>query len=45
MKYRNFYLFDYRDEILQSLEGVFGIDLGNKIMITSEMKRFCNTTK
>lgn len=36
---QNYYLFDYRDEILQSLENVFGIDLGNKIMITSEIKK------
>ena len=36
---QNYYLFDYRDEILQSLEKVFGIDLGNKIMTTSEIKK------
>ncbi|NTW72997.1 MAG: IS1634 family transposase [Eubacteriaceae bacterium] len=36
---QNYYLFDYRDEILQSLEGVFGIDLRNKIMTTSEIKK------
>lgn len=36
---QNYYLFDYRDEILQSLENVFGIDLGNKIMTTSEIKK------
>lgn len=36
---QNYYLFDYRDEILQSLEGVFGIDLGNKIMAKSEIKK------
>ncbi|MEA4926162.1 MAG: IS1634 family transposase [Syntrophomonadaceae bacterium] len=36
---QNYYLFDYRDEILQSLERVFGIDLGNKIMATSEIKK------
>lgn len=36
---QNYYLFDYRDEILQSLEGVFDLDLGNKIMTTSEIKK------
>lgn len=36
---QNYYLFDYRDEILKSLEGVFDIDLGNKIMTTSEIKK------
>lgn len=36
---QNYYLFDYRDEILQSLEGVLGIDFGNKIMTTSEIKK------
>ena len=36
---QNYYLFDYRDEILQSLERVFDIDLGNKIMTTSEIKK------
>jgi len=36
---QNYYLFDYRDEILQSLEGVFDLDLGNKIMTKSEIKK------
>ena len=36
---QNYYLFDYRDEILQSFEKVFGLDLGNKIMTTSEIKK------
>ena len=36
---QNYYLFDYRDEILHSLEAVFDIDLGNKIMTTSEIKK------
>jgi len=36
---QNYYLFDYRDEILQSTERVFGIDLANKIMTTSEIKK------
>ncbi len=36
---QNYYLFDYRDEILHSLENVFDIDLGSKIMTTSEIKK------
>lgn len=36
---RNYYLFDYRDEILQLMESVFDMDLGNKIMSTSEIKK------
>ena len=36
---QNFYLFDYRDEILQSLEAIFDLDFGNKIMSTSEIKK------
>ena len=37
---QNYYLFDYRDEILQSLERIFDLDLGNKIMTTAEIKKF-----
>ena len=36
---QNYYLFDYRNEVLQSLEEVFDIDLGNKIMATSQIKK------
>lgn len=36
---QNYYLFDYRDEILQSLERLFVLDLGNKIMTTAEIKK------
>ncbi len=36
---QNYYLFDYRDEILQSLEKVFDIDFGSKIMTRSEIKK------
>lgn len=35
----NYYLFDYRDEILQALETTFNIDLGNKFMNTSTIKK------
>lgn len=36
---QNYYLFDYRDEILQSLERIFDLDLGNKIMTTAEIRK------
>lgn len=36
---QNYYLFDYRDEILHSLERIFDLDLGNKIMTTAEIKK------
>jgi len=36
---QNYYLFDYRDEILQSLERIFDLDLGNKIMTSAEIKK------
>lgn len=42
---QNYYLFDYRNEILQSLERVFGIDLGNKIMTTSQIKKILQNHK
>jgi transposase len=35
---QNYYLFDYRDEILQSFEKIFSLDLSNKIMTTAEIK-------
>jgi hypothetical protein len=41
----NYYLFDYRDEILQSLEATFDIDLGNKIMNTSNIKKILQYCK
>lgn len=42
---QNYYLFDYRDEILQSIEKLFGLDLGNKIMTTSEIKKILHYHK
>lgn len=36
---QNYYLFDYRDEILRTIETVFDMDLGSKIMTTSEIKK------
>jgi transposase len=42
---QNYYLFDYRNEILLSLEKTFGIDLGNKIMMTTEIKKILQYNK
>jgi len=36
---QNYYLFDYRDDVLQLMESVFDLDLGNKIMALSEIKK------
>ena len=36
---QNYYLFDYRDEIIESLEKVFNIDFGNKVMTPSQIKK------
>lgn len=35
----NYYLFDYRDDILQALEKIWGFDFGNKIMALAEIKK------
>lgn len=40
---QNYYLFDYRDDVLKTMEEVFGLDLGKKIMTTKEIKKFYNT--
>ena len=36
---QNYYLFDYRDEILRATEEVFDMDLGNKYLTKSEIKK------
>jgi IS4 transposase len=36
---QNYYLFDYRDEVIQTLEKVLDLNLGNKIMALSEIKK------
>ena len=36
---QNIYVFDYRDEILRSLEEIFNMDLGKKYMTTSEIRK------
>lgn len=42
---QNYYLFDYRDEILRTIETVFDMDLGSKIMTTSEIKKILQYQK
>lgn len=36
---QNYYLFDYRDEVLKTIESVFGFDLSKKIMSLAEIKK------
>ena len=35
---QNYYLFDYRDEVICDFEKVFGSDLGKQIMSLKEIK-------
>lgn len=42
---QNYYLFDYRDEILKALEIAFDMDLGSKIMTTSQIKKILQYQK
>lgn len=41
----NYYLFDYRDDILRSMEQVFGFDFGNKILAKAEIKNILKYPK
>lgn len=36
---QNYYLFDYRDDVILTMEKVFGLDLSKKIMPLSEIKK------
>ena len=36
---QNYYLFDYRDDVIVKLEQVFDIDLSKKYMTVSEIKK------
>lgn len=36
---QNYYLFDYRDDVILTIEKVFGLDLSKKIMSLSEIKK------
>ena len=42
---QNYYLFDYRDEVLNSMESVFDFDLSKKIMSLSEIKNILQYKK
>lgn len=41
----NYYLFDYRDDVLLALEEAFGFDFGHKIMSVSEIKNILKYQK
>ena len=36
---QNYYLFDYRDDVILTMEKTFGLDLSKKIMSLSEIKK------
>jgi len=36
---QNYYLFDYRDDVIKAVEKVFDLNLGNKIMAVQEIKK------
>jgi len=36
---QNYYLFDYRDDVLKAAENIFALNLGNKIMAAQEIKK------
>ena len=42
---QNYYLFDYRDDVILTLEKTFGLDLSKKIMSLSEIKRISTYKK
>jgi hypothetical protein len=42
---QNYYLFDYRDEVLIAIENCFGFNFGKKIMALSEIKNFLKHEK
>jgi transposase len=42
---QNYYLFDYRDEILEEIESTFSFDFTEKIMSTKEIKRILEYPK
>lgn len=41
---QNYYLFDYRDDVILTMEKAFGLDLSKKIMPLSEIKRISRYT-
>lgn len=42
---QNYYLFDYRDDVIKSIESVFGFDLSKKVMSLSEIKNILRYRK
>ncbi len=42
---QNYYLFDYRDDIIKTFESVYGFDLSKKIMSLSEIKKILQYKK
>lgn len=42
---QNYYLFDYRDDVIRSFESVFGFDLGKKIMSQAEIRKILQYKK
>ena len=42
---QNYYLFDYRDPVIKSVETVFGFDLSKKIMSQAEIKKILKYKK
>lgn len=42
---QNYYLFDYRDDVIRSFESIFGFDLSKKIMSQAEIKKILQYKK
>ncbi|MBS4025312.1 MAG: IS1634 family transposase [Clostridia bacterium] len=42
---QNYYLFDYRDDVIKTIESVFDFDLSKKIMSQAEIKKFLQYKK
>jgi transposase len=42
---QNYYLFDYRDDVIKSIESIFGFDLSKKIMYQAEIKKILQYKK
>ena len=42
---QNYYLFDYRDDVIKEMESVFGLDFSKKIMSLSEIKKILKYKK
>ncbi len=42
---QNYYLFDFRDDVIKSVESIFGFDLSKKIMSQAEIKKILQYKK